>query len=286
MEVAPDAAPHGDDGGTTVDAGSDGGKTVDAGSDGGKTVDAGADAGGRADASPTIDAGPGGADGSAAGGDGGASDAPATVYPTSCAQAGASSGDQDVTLYAGGDPNKPWTAHCSGGNEYLPLGPSTSNYSSYPSGGCAMNVRGPDSVLTTWTMLRIDPATLVVDTSDYTGSTSTGDTKEMSGGGSVTLEYTAMPYASSRSCVDQDPSAATASVDLSGTPFGVDASQTWYLPGYSNSNSNNQPFGGASPASGKRLSLLVGGHPAGITPCQNDHYQTQGGACLQLVYSP
>jgi hypothetical protein len=226
-----------------------------------------------------------GADGST-GGDGSTSDAPATGYPTNCAQAGAGSGNQNVTLYVGGDPNKPWTAHCSGGNAYLPLASSSANFSSYPGGGCAQKANGPSTVTTTWTMLRIDPATLIVDTSDYAGSTSHGDTHEVSGNGTINTDYTAMPYASGRSCVDQAPSAATASIDLSGTPFAVAATQLWYLLGYSSNTSNNQPMGGASPASGKTLSLSVGGYPGGITPCLGDYYQNKGGACLQLVYSP
>jgi hypothetical protein len=288
MGAAPDAAPPGDDGSATVDAGTSpdgGGQPGDAGggADAAGSPDA---AGGNPDASSSMDASSDGADESTGSNDGGTNDGPATGYPTSCAQAGADSGTQDVTLYVGGDPSKPWTAHCSGGKEYLPLGTAGSNFSSYPSGGCAAKANGPISVTTTWTMLRIDPVMLVVDTSDYTGATSTGDTKETSGNGTVNTNYTEMPYASGRSCVDQNPSAATAAIDLSSTPFAVDTSQAWYLPGYSNNNMNNTPFGGASPASGKTLSLLVGGFPGGITPCQTDYYQTKGGACLQLVYSP
>jgi hypothetical protein len=293
MEVAPDAAPPGDDGSATGDANTppdEGGTGGDA-AGGADAVagDAGAsDSGGHADASPPpIDASSDGTDGSTGGGDSGGSDAPATGYPTTCAQAGADAGNQDVTLYVGGDPNKPWTAHCSGGNAYLPLGTSAgSNFSSYPGGGCAAKANGPNTVTTTWSMLRIDPSTLVVDTSDYTGATSSGDTHETSGNGTVNTDYTTMPYASARSCVDQAPGSATASVDLTGTSFAVDTSQPWYLLGYSNNNPGNKPFGGASPKSGKTLSLSVGGFPAGITPCMTDYYQTTGGNCLQLVYSP
>jgi len=288
-DVAPDAAPSGDDDASaTRDASTppdEGGSGADAagGADAGTGA---ADAGGHADATSPIDASSDGADGSTGNGDSGGSDAPATGYPTTCAQAGADAGTQSVTLYVGGDPNKPWTAHCSGGSAYLTLGSSSSNFSSYPGGGCAQNAHGPNTVTTTWSMLRIDPTTLVVDTSDHAGATSSGDTHETSGNGSVNTDYTTMPYASARSCVDQNPGSATASVDLTGTPFAVDTSQQWYLLGFSNNNTGNKPFGGASPASGKTLSLSVGGFPAGITPCQSDFYQTTGGSCLQLVYSP
>jgi hypothetical protein len=280
MQVAPDAEAPGDDASATIDAAT----TADAG--GQEVGTGGVDAAERADASPTKDASPGGNDSSTTIDGASAGDAPATGYPATCAQAGATSGDQDVTLYVGGDPGKPWTAHCSGGNAYLTLGSSSSNFSSYPGGGCAGNAHGPKTVTTTWTMLRIDPTTLVVDTSDYTGAISSGDTHEVSGNGSVNTDYTSMPYGSARSCVDQAPGGAAASVDFTGTPFAVDASQQWYLLGWSNNNGGNQPFGGASPSSGKTVTLSVGGYPGGITPCQSDYYQNKGGACLQLVYSP
>jgi len=290
MDVAPDAAPSGDDGSGTGDANTppdEGGTGGDATA--GADAAGASDAGGHADAPPPVDASSDGADGTTGGGDSGdsgGSDAPATGYPTTCAQAGADAGSQDVMLYVGGDPNKPWTARCTGGNAYLLLGTSTSNFSSYPGGGCASNAKGPNTVTTTWSMLRIDPTTLVVDTSDYAGATSSGDTHETSGNGTVNTDYTTMPYASARSCVDQNPGSATASVDLTGTSFAVDTSQQWYLLGFSNNNPGNKPFGGASPASGKTVSLRVGGFPAGITPCMSDFYQTTGGTCLQLVYSP
>ncbi len=291
QDVAPHASPSGDDASTAGDANTppdEGGSGGDAagGADSG-AGDAGAsDAGGHADASPPIDASSDGADGSTGGGDSGGSESPATGYPETCAQAGADAGSHDVTLYVGGDPKKPWTAHCSGGSAYLPLGTSSSNFSSYPGGGCAANAHGPNTVTTTWSMLRIDPTTLVVDTSDYAGAASSGDTHETSGNGTVNTDYTTMPYASGRSCVDQAPTAATASIDLTSTPFAVAGSQQWYLLGFSNNNGGNKPFGGASPKSGKTVSLSVGGYPAGITPCMNDFYQTTGGSCLQLVYSP
>jgi len=286
QDVAPDAAPSGDDGSAAGDANAapdEGGTAGDAA--GGADASA-ADAGAHADVSSPIDASSDADDGSTGNGDSGGSDGPATGYPTTCAQAGADAGNQDVTLYVGGDPNKPWTAHCSKGNAYLTLGTSTSNFSSYPGGGCASNAKGPSTVTTTWSMLRVDPTTLVVDTSDYAGAKSSGDTHETSGNGTVNTDYTTMPYASARSCVDQAPTAAAASIDLTGTPFAVAASQQWYLLGFSNNNPGNKPFGGASPQSGKTLSLSVGGFPAGITPCQSDYYQTTGGSCLQLVYSP
>jgi hypothetical protein len=132
-------------------------------------------------------------------------------------------------------------------------------------------------------MIRVDPATLLVDTADYTGASSTGTTHEVSGGGSYVYDYTQMPYASTRSCDDVSPMTATGTVDLTGTSFAVAFAQAWPLQGFSN---NGGPFGGAMlGASNTTVSLSVGGFPAGISPC-NDYYTTKGGTCLQLVYSP
>jgi hypothetical protein len=212
-------------------------------------------------------------------------DAHTVSYPTTCPQDDAGSAPQTTTLYVGGDPNQPWTAVCAGGDAYLPLG-STTNVSSYPPGNCATIGPGQSAgVTTTWTMLRIDPTTLMVDTADFTGATSSGATSEVSGDGSFQHEYTSMPYGATRSCVDQAPTSAGATIDLSDTHFAVASTQTWYPQGWSNTNKKNAPYGGAAPASGKTISLSVGGYPAGISPC-NDYYQTMGGQCLQLVYSP
>lgn len=222
--------------------------------------------------------------------DSGGSDAPATGYPATCAQAGADAGDENVTLYVGGDPNEPWSAHCSGGKEYLPLGSgSPNNFSSYPvasQSSCARAANGPATVTTKWTMVRIDPSTLIVDTSDYRGAQSMGSTYEVSGNGMYMHTYSAMPYAAARSCDDQQPSSAAGGIDLSATPFAVATAQTWSMPGWSNNDPGNAPYGGANPLDGKTVSLSIGGYPAGITGCQNDYYQTTGGPCLQLVYSP
>jgi len=212
-------------------------------------------------------------------------DAHTVSYPTTCPQDDAGSAPHTTTLYVGGDPNQPWTAVCAGGDAYLPLG-STTNVSSYPPGNCATIGPGQSAgVTTTWTMLRIDPTTLMVDTADFTGATSSGATSEVSGDGSFQHEYTSMPYGATRSCVDQAPTSAGATIDLSDTHFAVASTQTWYPQGWSNTNKKNAPYGGAAPASGKTISLSVGGYPAGISPC-NDYYQTMGGQCLQLVYSP
>jgi hypothetical protein len=132
-------------------------------------------------------------------------------------------------------------------------------------------------------MIRIDPTTLVVDTSDHTGASSVGTTHEVSGNGTFTNDYTAMPFASARSCDDATQTTPFGNVDLTGTSFAVSSTQAWNLQGFSN---NGGPFGGATlDTPNKKVSLTVGGFPAGLSPC-NDYYTTTGGTCLQLVYSP
>jgi hypothetical protein len=208
---------------------------------------------------------------------------PPPFYPSDCAEADAGTGTTTVTLYVGGDSAKPWSAICLGGNTYLQVSASR-NVSSYPSGSCAtVPASAPSAVKTTWSMIRVDPSTFIVDTADYTGASSTGTTHEVSGGDSYVHDYTEMPYASTRSCDDTNPTMATGTVDLTGTNFAVASSQAWPIQGYSNTGG---PFGGGVLGStNATVSLSVGGYPAGISPC-NDYYTTNGGSCLQLVYAP
>lgn len=203
------------------------------------------------------------------------------LYPATCVAAGVVG---DVTLFVGGDPSKPWPAHCVGSTTYLKLPPG--NVSTYPYANCASGP-GP-AVSTTWSMVKIDPVTFVVDTSDFTFATSTGSTTETSTQPYTHL-YTRMLFASTRSCDDvspQPPLSSVAAIDLTGTNFAVSASQQWGVPGFSN---NGGPFQSVKvAANGQRVTLAVGGFPAGISPCAAgaDYYTMVGGACLQLVYGP
>lgn len=141
--------------------------------------------------------------------------------PTSCAgvlQSDALANDGEYTLYVGGDPAKSWTAYCAGmqlttgPQEYLPLLNvfGDANFSQYSAGG---NVQGT-TVRTHYIRLRIDPATLVVDTGDLRFASSTG--KLMHG----TEEVTWMPYAVAMACAS-DLVWGSANIDLRGTPFAV-----------------------------------------------------------------
>ena len=263
-----------DAGGTTseIDAAIEGDSGVPGqppGAEGG-TVDARA---GASDARAGRDAGPALYDAKIA-----ASDA-STSHPETCAELNLAAGQKTVTLYAGGDPSKPWIATCvttaSGSRTYLPL--PSGNSSSYPLGACATAVPGNQSgVVTTWSAVQFDPTTMTVDTSDQTFASSVGATHETSGNGSFTHQYTSMPFASARSCSTQ--TAATGTINLQGTSFVVDASQTFPVQG--------ADTGGGAMTSGGITTLSVTGYPAGISPCSTDYYTETGGACLKLTYSP
>jgi hypothetical protein len=195
-------------------------------------------------------------------------------HPESCAAAGVASGT--VTLYVNGDPAKPWQATCVGTTSYLTL--ANKNYSSYPANGSCTTGTG---VVTTWTRINVDPTTLLVNTVDYTGATSVNTTHEVSGNGTVTHEYTEMPYASARTCVQGAPSTTGtpgAVIDLTGTPFAIGGTSAFTTAGYMGSSSV------APTAGGPTVDLFIGGYPAGISPCGDDYYTDVGGACLQLLY--
>jgi hypothetical protein len=194
-----------------------------------------------------------------------ATEVPAVSYPATCSAADAGP-MQTVTLYVGGDPGKPWTAVCNGTATYLPLA-GAANTSSYPVGSCATVGGGAaGGVFTSWSMLRIDPATLLVDTSDFTGAVSTGDTYEVSGNGTYKHDYVVMPFAATRSCLDQMPASPGAGVDLTGTHFAIASSQVWHAQGWSNHNGGQSALRRCEPrvrAERERVGRRIpGGHLA------------------------
>ena len=216
------------------------------------------------------------------GGMGGTSDGappPPPANPASCAEI-PNVKNTTATLYAGRDPAKPWNAHCgNAGETYLVLaaGP-ISNWSVYPSGGCA-NAQGPTWARTGWSRVRIDPATFVVTTNDFAGATSFGDTHEVSGDGAIDFHYRSMPFAAGRTCREDDTT-VVARVDLSQTPFRVAANNAYFTEGFRGQGEDDLKSNGAV------LELKVRGFPAGIHACPaGDYYQKTGGACLRLVYA-
>lgn len=99
--------------------------------------------------------------------------------------------------------------------EYINLAKTgrRANFSQYTAGGASP---GTD-VRTTFTKLRVNPATLTVDIGDLTFATSTGSLRHS---GSQTV--TSMPYGVAMSCVAPLRADGRAKIDLRGTPYRVD----------------------------------------------------------------
>ena len=265
--------PPGDDGGgggsAPSNASPDGSAAVGE-SDGAAPIDAGIDVGTDAGAPPR-DAGV---------------DAAAT-YPASCAALPNGGNGLDVTLYWDGDKTKPYDAHCGpSGATYVRLNDATGkNASSYPLGttGCTRLVAGQTKIITTtWTMIRFDPATHIVDTGDYAGATSVGGTHEDSGNGTISNDYLKMPFASGRVCDNGGAVASVATIDLSKTKLAVAAAQAWSHDGFQGASTVT------ADAPNKKLTLKIAGYSAGVSPCaaNADYYTLTGGKCLTLVYAP
>jgi len=206
------------------------------------------------------------------------SDGFSAPFAASCVDIDAA--NADVVLYLDGDPTRPFNARCGPAHEtYLVLGaPSTSTY---PVGGCATLGSGQtQGVITQWTAVRFDPATRTVTTGDYAGASSTGETHEDSGNGTVELDYAQMPFGSGRSCTST--SAVVATIDLTHTVFAIAASQAWSIDGFNN-------HGVATVDTDRKTAQIAAdGFSTGTSPCaQNtDYYTTHGGPCLVLDYAP
>lgn len=128
--------------------------------------------------------------------------------------------DGAYTLYAGGDPSRSWSAWCAdmgddSPSEYLILpmvGPGI-NYSHYVP---AIN-QPRVAVITSFTRVRIDPVSFLVDINDRQFSHTVGNNAE--GGQAIT----SMPYATARDC--SGAKLARANIDLRQTPFSVPLAQ-------------------------------------------------------------
>lgn len=176
----------------------------------------------------------------------------------------------DVTLFVGGDPAKPWTAYCTSADvEYLPL--TATNYSMYKGDP------GEQDVTTTFTKVRIDPATLVVDISDQTYSSSTGTLRHGTNGPTVK----SMPYAVAMDCRGPGSAQGRAIIDLAGTPFVVDT--TFKRVG-------SAPDGTATASgAGRRYDLTGGGNCGWNAPDAtpfNPYNKIASSPVLQLKYQP
>lgn len=98
--------------------------------------------------------------------------------------------------------------------EYINLGATATgeNFSQYTAGGASPGT----SVRTTFTKLRVDPATLTVDIGDLTFATSTGSLRH-----SGSTLVTSMPYGVAMSCVAPRSANGVGNIDLQNTPFQV-----------------------------------------------------------------
>lgn len=176
-----------------------------------------------------------------------------TCYtPTSCADAQAHHAPTGgTTLYVNGSPTRPWAAWCDGDKTYLPLPQgSGKNFAQFthPNGiGGTLQT----DLRTTYQMIRIDPATLVVDIRDTTHAQSTG-----------TLFYgitqvRSIAYGCAMDCNGDNRASGVANIDLTGTPFHVSEAQTWTIAG------DRKLVGAATPGNGGQVVDITGGGGCG-----------------------
>jgi hypothetical protein len=128
-------------------------------------------------------------------------------------------GDGTYTLYVGGDSGKAWQAFCAGmagtPHEYLSL--TGMNFAQYTAGGKSQSM----DVRTTYTRVRLDPATLKVDITDRLFATSTGTLMHSNSG----MMVTSMPYGVAMDCAGNNSKTGVAQLDLGGTKFAIVANQ-------------------------------------------------------------
>jgi GON domain/Complement Clr-like EGF-like len=202
--------------------------------------------------------------------------APSTCADVKAHVAGAADGP--YTLYLGGDPGKPWTAHCAQMAttpvEYLSL--TGVNTSQYTQGGASP---GSD-VRTTYSKVRFDPATLKVDIRDRVFATSQG-TLDHSGDG---VPVTSMPYAVAMDCRADDSRTGRASIDLRATQFALTGAEEFAAGG-------KMPGSMIDLTDGNQRATIAGGGfcgwvaPVG-TPSNPFNDTVTAGLLLPLSYHP
>lgn len=125
---------------------------------------------------------------------------------------------------------------------------TNTNFSQYTAGGASPGT----NVRTTFTKLRIDPATLTVDIGDLTFATSTGSLSHSG------TPVTSMPYGVAMSCISPFAAGGAGNIDLTGTPFTV--TDGFNVGGFLSS-------GTATPSPDNKVIDLTGGGFCGwITP--------------------
>jgi hypothetical protein len=199
--------------------------------------------------------------------------------PTSCVDikshiSGAADGT--YTLYLGADTHKPWQAHCAGmattPHEYLSL--TGANFAQYTQGGRSLGM----DVRTTFTKVRFDPATLKVDITDRSFSTSNG-TLNHAGSGTM---VTSMPYGVAMDCAGNNRQTGVAQIDLSGTAFALTGNQ-FFKDGSNAGGSLQMP-------DGRHATINGGGDCGWVGPTSNlfnpFNNNVNPGTILQLSYAP
>lgn len=183
--------------------------------------------------------------------------------------------DSTVTLYANGDSNKPWTAFCHGGKEYLTAASATTNFGQYTAGGKSP---GTD-VRTTYARLRINPATLKLDICDQTFTTSTGTL--MHDPASVpNISVTSMPLGVAMDCAGNNSQTGVAAVNVTSLPFKV--TNIWVTGG-------NSPQGTMTPTNNRMIAITGGGNCGWAEPNNgpyNPFNTCTNGELITLVYAP
>ena len=140
------------------------------------------------------------------------------------------------------------------------------NFSQYTAGGASPGT----NVRTSFTKLRIDPATLTVDVGDLTFATSIGKLQHSAvTRGPSSPFVTTMPYGTGMSCTARPD--GVGNIDLQGTPFAVN--DTFEVGGFAGN-------GSATVSQNKqKVDLSGGGYCAWISsaPATNQGYITQPG---------
>ncbi|MGH4024193.1 MAG: GON domain-containing protein, partial [Pseudonocardiaceae bacterium] len=165
--------------------------------------------------------------------------------------------------------------------EYLDLAATgeNQNFSQYTAGGASPGT----NVRTSFTKVRIDPATLTVDIGDLTFATSTGKLQHSSVTRGPSSPYvTSMPYGVGMTCANPgSPPNGVGNIDMHGTPFTVN--DTFQVRSYAGT-------GSATVSDDKqKVELLVSGYCGWIAaePAIDPGYNPQpGNYRLNLACAP
>lgn len=194
----------------------------------------------------------------------------ASVYPTSCYDIAITGNHTDGEYTIAPSPDQVFSVYCynMGGmpKEYLTLANTggSYNFSQFTAGGFWPN----STVRSTFTKIRIDPTTLLVDIDDLTFATST----------STQWPNAWLAYGVAADCAGTGAHTGIANIDLTGTPFVVYSK--FYIDGYYPGGTavvDGQPVAltpgpGTTPAgswvfvAGKTVDLTGGGYAGAIGP--------------------